>query len=273
MLDRLVDTALEAGELALSMQSTINVELKNDQSVVTSADLAVSKLVSEKLEDLWSQSNWKLIDEEQPDKFSNPKEVLNQEEHYYIIAVDPIDGTRPYANSLPWWGVSIGIIKNGQPYMGVVNFPAMGELFFGNENSAWHLKSDGTKELIIPRIVEPGSRSIFFGSEGFTNTRRWRSKHAHMVIAGSAVVNLCFPAAGRGIGSVFKAHVWDFAGSWPVLKAAGLELHNVAKGKELNKISEGIFSGGKKHPWLLNDPHICCHSSNLKVLIESVSSS
>ena len=43
-----------------------------------------------------------------------------------IWIVDPIDGTTNFLSGLPMWGVSIGLVVNGEPQIGVIILPALG---------------------------------------------------------------------------------------------------------------------------------------------------
>jgi histidinol-phosphatase len=44
--------------------------------------------------------------------------------------LDPIDGTRSFALGLPIFGTLIGYLENGEPQVGVIHFPAMGETVY-----------------------------------------------------------------------------------------------------------------------------------------------
>jgi len=42
-----------------------------------------------------------------------------------LWVIDPIDGTTNFIRSLPWWGVSMGLLENGRPVAGVIHAPAL----------------------------------------------------------------------------------------------------------------------------------------------------
>lgn len=70
-----------------------------------------------------------------------------QAEAEHVWVVDPIDGTRAFLCGLPVWGTLIGLMKNGEPVLGVMNQPYTGELFVGGVGKA-HLKGPrGLREL------------------------------------------------------------------------------------------------------------------------------
>jgi len=45
--------------------------------------------------------------------------------------LDPIDGTRAFISGLPTWGTLIGLRYNGEPVIGVIDQPYMGERYLG----------------------------------------------------------------------------------------------------------------------------------------------
>src|SRR6516165_8631106 len=45
-------------------------------------------------------------------------------------SIDPIDGTGNLVHGLPLWAISIGLIDRGEPVLGVIAIPPLGELFW-----------------------------------------------------------------------------------------------------------------------------------------------
>ena len=109
-LERMLSFAREAGGMALDLINKSDPGLKKDHSVITLADKAISQLARTKLSDFLQNPEHILIDEEDPQlkRYSDPK-CLGRSP--FIWAVDPIDGTRLYANRMPLFGISIGLIK------------------------------------------------------------------------------------------------------------------------------------------------------------------
>lgn len=71
----------------------------------------------------------------------------------YLWVIDPIDGTRSFICGLPVWGTLIGLMRGGDPVMGVMNQPYTGEMFIGDCGQA-HLKSRrGTRELHASQCI------------------------------------------------------------------------------------------------------------------------
>ncbi len=65
----------------------------------------------------------------------------------YLWVIDPIDGTRAFICGLPTWGTLIGLMRGGDPMMGVMNQPYTGELFFGDCGKALVKGPRGQREL------------------------------------------------------------------------------------------------------------------------------
>src|SRR3989344_9171304 len=51
----------------------------------------------------------------------------------YTWAIDPIDGTIPFVSGFPVYSVSIGLLKNNQPFLGVINQVGTDELYWAEK--------------------------------------------------------------------------------------------------------------------------------------------
>lgn len=56
----------------------------------------------------------------------------------YVWTLDPIDGTRSFILGLPTWGTLIGLQYKGEPILGVMDQPFVGERFWNDEHGAWY---------------------------------------------------------------------------------------------------------------------------------------
>ena len=50
----------------------------------------------------------------------------------YVWVLDPVDGTRAFISGLPLWTNLIGLRHNGQPVLGAIGQPYLGEVFLGS---------------------------------------------------------------------------------------------------------------------------------------------
>jgi myo-inositol-1(or 4)-monophosphatase len=118
---RLVAAVREAGVLALSMfGAPINNWTKFESSPVSDADIAVDRLLRERLTEADPAIGW--LSEESVD---DPARLAAR----YVWIVDPIDGTRAYIAGSPDWAVSAALVGNGRPLAACLYAPATGEFF------------------------------------------------------------------------------------------------------------------------------------------------
>ena len=117
----LFNAVREAGALALSLQGQgLRHWQKSDGSPVTEADLAVDRLLRERLAAARPTYGW--LSEETPDG------AARLEAEALWIA-DPIDGTRSFAAGGDCWCVAVALIRAGRPCLAAIYRPATEEFF------------------------------------------------------------------------------------------------------------------------------------------------
>jgi myo-inositol-1(or 4)-monophosphatase len=111
----------EAGALALTwFKAPVKTWLKNGQSPVSEADLAVDALLRERLEAAGLGAGW--LSEETED---DPARLAAEQ----VWIVDPIDGTRGFLAGLPDWSISVALAAAGRPVLAALYAPVTDELF------------------------------------------------------------------------------------------------------------------------------------------------
>ncbi len=118
---RLSASVREAGALALSMfRAPINTWTKGESSPVSDADIAVDRLLRERLTAGEAHIAW--LSEESTDDSSRL-----DASHVWIV--DPIDGTRAYLAGSSDWAVSAALTHDGRPILACLYAPASEEFF------------------------------------------------------------------------------------------------------------------------------------------------
>lgn len=146
----------------------------------------------------------------------------------YLWAIDPLDGTTNFAHQYPFFAVSIGLLFQGQPIVGVVADPDRGELFRA-------AKGLGATRDRIPMQVsrtEQLSRSLLV--TGFAYDRRDTNDTnypefcylTHLTQGvrrgGSASIDLAYVACGRLDGYWERGlSLWDIAAGIVLVQEAG----------------------------------------------------
>lgn len=101
-------------------QSDFTVRDKKPDNPVTDADFAADRLLRERLRALLPEAGW--LSEETAD---NPQRL----EKDVVWVVDPLDGTKEFVMGIPEFTVSVALVRDGRPVLGIIFNPVTGELY------------------------------------------------------------------------------------------------------------------------------------------------
>lgn len=79
----------------------------------------------------------------------------------YVWVIDPIDGTRAFISGVPVWGTLIGLYRNGEAVMGLIDQPFTGERYFADGKASHYAGPDG-KKVLSTRACNSLSDAILF---------------------------------------------------------------------------------------------------------------
>ena len=106
---------------------------------VTTSDKAFEKFIRSKISKKFP--NHQIIGEEYGHKNTNSE---------FSWVIDPIDGTRSYVVGNPSWSNLISLNYNGEPILGLANFPKMRKYYLNiNKNSAFVFEKNKKKKLKV----------------------------------------------------------------------------------------------------------------------------
>ena len=139
--------------------------------------------------------------------------------------IDPIDGTTNFTQGIPLWAISLGLLYQGTPVFGYVYLPTLNDRFYGYwpEESGLEIPKGAflNGELIHVRPDDPDKNQFFSLCARSTDVMK-QPFPCKVRMLGVATYNLLIVAAGYAIGAVEATpKVWDIAGIWPILHAAG----------------------------------------------------
>lgn len=125
MIDSLVPLVDMAGEAIMKIyqQADHGIEIKDDESPLTQADLQANRILVDGLKRLWPSIP--VLSEEGGDVFSEGEEPA------YFWAVDPLDGTIEFIKRNGEFTVNVALNFQGDPLLGVVFAPALDQLYVG----------------------------------------------------------------------------------------------------------------------------------------------
>ncbi|MGF1621188.1 MAG: 3'(2'),5'-bisphosphate nucleotidase CysQ [Rhodomicrobiaceae bacterium] len=209
----LLDAVQAAGELALHhFKRGVQAATKIDNTPVTEADLAVDKLLHDRLRLARSGYGW--LSEETADN----AERLDARR---VWIIDPIDGTRAFIAGRPDWVISAGLVEDGEPLLGVLLNPVNAQLFIARRGGGASL--DGAPLNIAGRDGIEGARLIV--TKGLLNRRIWASPwpETEIVWANSIAYRLALIAAGHADAAFALSgkSEWDLAAAALLVQEAG----------------------------------------------------
>ncbi|KAG1813966.1 myo inositol monophosphatase [Suillus subaureus] len=141
-LARTAGTLILEGSQAIQSTSDVN-EKKNSVDLVTEYDVAVEELV--KSEIAMAYPSFKFIGEESYS--SGTRNELTDEPTF---CVDPIDGTTNFVHGFPFACISLGLIFQKRPVLGVIYNPFLDHLYTGIEGQGSFLTRGNSQPLKLP---------------------------------------------------------------------------------------------------------------------------
>lgn len=118
-----------SGELALNNWNNLEKEIHIDGvDVTTNTDKEIEKNFSEFVASNFPEAGFK------GEEFAQ----LNKDAEY-VWQIDPIDGTKFYAQGIPFWTITIALTQNNEPIMGLVYYPVSNQLYTAIKNEGAYL--------------------------------------------------------------------------------------------------------------------------------------
>lgn len=236
----ITELALRSGDFIrpLFLNPEVSVETKSDDTPVTIADRGAEELMR------------RMIRERFPDHGIIGEEFGNERaDAEWIWVLDPVDGTRSFAAGCPLFGTLIALKRAGQPVLGCIHQPVLGQLCIG-DGTATTINGRPARMRQCERIED----ALLLGSDPFNPGkyqdgaaferlarraqlyRTWGDCYGYLLIAGGwadimtdAIMNpwdiqALIPVV-RGAGGV----ITDWQGNDPVdadsIVAAGSPIH------------------------------------------------
>jgi myo-inositol-1(or 4)-monophosphatase len=241
-LDKRFETAsrlvAEAGAIAMRLRPAPGVQigtLKGRQDWLSEADGAVERFLSDSLLAAFPE-----------DGFQGEEGGIARAGSLRWV-VDPIDGTSNYVRGSPRFCVSLALLEDAMPLIGLIVAPAVGETFAARRGGGATLNGapiHAADTMQLDRaIIELGySARVPFGTFEVLHAKIGATG-ALPRNGGSGALGLADVAAGRTDGyAEVSINLWDCAAALAILKEAGAAC------------SPFIEDGGDQHP----NPILAC---------------
>jgi len=240
-LNLAVRASKEAGAIIMEYyKADYEIHDKGYHNPVTTADHAADSLLKEMLTESCPDYGW-LSEEtvDSPDRLSKER----------VWVVDPLDGTKEFIEGVPQFVVSIAIVENGEPVVGVLYNPvtkdtfaaAKGEGAFLNDKPIHCVTKDSVGDMVILNSRSETRRGLW---EPFANT------FGELRAIGSVAYKLGLTAAGKAdiFASLRPKNEWDICAGNCIINEAGGKLidlnGNIRRyNQEYTIIEPGLIAG------------------------------
>jgi myo-inositol-1(or 4)-monophosphatase len=249
-LDRLLESAKRgaraAGELVEARKRQgYRVIRKEVRELVTEIDMAVQNQL---IEHLSAHSECR--------QFLSEERRQSDDSMRDFWVLDPLDGTHNFVAGLPFYGISVAYVRDGEILLGVVHFPGSGELFWATKGGGAF--RDGDRVFVDP--VNDLEKSIVAYDNQFhkdpkilENFIRVQERVFTTRVLGVATRDACFVAEGA-----LSARVWNStklcdvaAGALIVEEAGGRVTDFSGRPLDVTAVRDVVASNGRVHDALL----------------------
>lgn len=204
----------EAGEITHNyFKGSFATERKPDRSYVTAADREAERYLREEIEREFPDDG--ILGEEEGEKSGTSG-------RRWIL--DPLDGTYSFVHRVPIYGVMIGLEIDDEASLGVVNFPALGELISAVKGHGCLWNGRPACASTVARLDEALVLATSFDAcESHRNadgvrelrrranaTRTWGDCYGHVLVATGRAEVMLDPVM----------NIWDCAALLPILEEA-----------------------------------------------------
>lgn len=219
------------------------IEVKGKNDFVTYVDKTSEKKIVEGLLKILPEAG-----------FIAEENTLSVKGLVYNWIIDPLDGTTNFIHSLPCYAISIALVRNNEPILGVVYEINLDECFYAWENGNAYLNG---KVISVSKASKLSDALIATGFPYYNYDRldQYMELFRHLMQTthglrrlGSAATDLAYVACGRFEAFYeYNLKPWDVAAGAIIVKQAGGKVtdfsggNNYIFGKEIVASNHHIF--------------------------------
>ncbi len=213
---------------------------KNPRDLVTQADVAADHAIRDVIQR--NEPNHLIYSEELSHDSTNAE---------YVWVVDPIDGTINFTMGEPNFGISIGLLHHGEPVLGMISIPAIGERYWAEQGKgAWMSRNNITTPLHVSSVDRVSDVRCSIGYNTFDASRQRAVQLLPTLITNTAAtrINYCFVfdamnVARGGMDAYINldVHLWDFGAGWCIVNEAGGAVVNLQTGAPMRLTDADIL--------------------------------
>ena len=241
MLETAIVAARLAGQRAMEEINYIKVSVKNSNELVTQADGRCQKIIIDRIKENYPDHGFIAEEGEEGKMFKQPPR--GRDPLWWVI--DPIDGTNNFAHRMLFFTVSIAVMHEGEPIIGVIFEPATDSMFTAVTGREAQLNGRRimASEEAIDQFASVGLESHFEnGAPSWACELMERTRFRNL---GSTALQLAYVAKGSMVATIANTpKLWDIAGGVVINQAAGSVITNW-QGGEIFPVDLASYDGHK----------------------------
>ena len=213
------DTILSCGQQACALYRRATPHGHFDETLVTAAELELNARFQAALAK--SYPAHRLFGR------GDPTDGYTHDQKRYMWIFDPIDGLDNFQAGIPVWAMSLALMENYWPLLGMIHLPASGDLF--------HAKAGGDAFHGAHRLQTKANESIDEDLLILTYSRFHRhyrtSFPGKIRNLGCTAAHLCYVAMGRADAAIITNESFtDLAAAEVIVEAAGGKIFTIDGG-------------------------------------------
>lgn len=223
------ETVRKLGSQSLAYYGRGKPDLKFDEELVTEAELHLREVFQELLQDCFPEHQ----------VFANNRQDsdYSHDEKRYLWIFDALDGTANFQAGIPAWGMSLALLENFWPVLGVFHMPGTGDVFQARAGAkALH----GKTEMRVSPQREVNDESLLLTYSRFHHDYQpvFPGKIRDM---GCTTAHICYVAMGRAEAALIaKESYQGLAAARVIIEAAGGMIYKLDGGEFfLNEYLDG----------------------------------
>jgi myo-inositol-1(or 4)-monophosphatase len=193
---------------------------KADGSLVTEADLVMQSALAETL-----QRHWPDIDILGEEMDVSAQQRALQQAGTGVWCIDPLDGTSNFSIGVPYYAVSVALLRNNQVELGIVYDPSRKECFAAARGQGAWLNGQRLPQQQLSTVLSQGMALIDLKrlTPGLASRLAANPPYKSQRSFGAVALDWCWLAAGRcHLYLHGRQKLWDYAaGSLILLEAGG----------------------------------------------------
>lgn len=211
-----VEVTRLTGQEALGYYGKGRFSMKFDQGLVTEAELHLRDFFQEQLRSRFPGHRFSQnVQEERSYTHSGQR---------YLWVFDPLDGVANFQAGIPIWGISLALLDNYWPILGIFYMPATGDLFRAQagDRAYW-----GNIAIQVPDHCDLNDESLLLTYSRF-HERYGSSFPGKIRNLGCTSAHICYVASGRADATLIAHETYqNLAASRVIVEAAGAKMYRM----------------------------------------------